>query len=688
MGNNLLRRFAAVTAAALCLTAALSGCGDNSDTEEKSPASKAADKTDSTASEKEAAEVFKDEVYTENITGTADGYDYELWKDSGNTTMTVSSGGTFSCEWSDINNALFRRGKKFDCTKTYKELGNISIKYGVDYQPDGNSYMCVYGWTRDPLIEYYIVETWGSWRPPGAPFSLGTVTVDGAVYDIYKTTRYEQPSIDGTKTFDQYWSVRQTKPTADGTKIEGTISVSKHFDAWEKVGLELGKMYEVALNIEGYQSKGQATIYENELTIDGNYTEDTSIEVTKNEGADAGGAPQAMTGGAGFFTSNFEEDECSWMPRGSATVKQTTDEASDGNGSLFVSGRSDNWNGCAIMLDGEVFKAGGTYHFKTDAMQKSGSDVTLKFTMQYTDAGGDHYEEVDQKSAPDGEWITLEGDYTVPEGAVNAQLYVESPDSLTDFYIDCASGTGEGGETVESSSGKEDESVYEFKDPVAIKNTADISWIDKDRPMVAIAFDDGASATNKTDPAYRIIDTMADNGFHATFFYVGNWIKTEEQVKYAHEKGMEIANHTMTHPYLSKLSAQEIRDEYEKCREKLKGIIGEEPSAVMRLPYLDGGGDTTKTLNDVALISCAVDTKDWNKATKEDIVNTIVKAKENGSLNGAIVLCHENYAATADAMAEIVPALKAEGWQVVTVSELFAANGKELTGGKVYSKLS
>ena len=684
MRGKLIKRFVADTVAVLCFTASLAGCGSSGSSDSKTETK--ADKGSNTESTAEQAE--GDQVFTENITGTANGYDYELWKDNGDTEMIVSEGGTFSCKWSNINNALFRRGQKFDCTKTYKDLGNISIKYGVDYQPDGNSYMCVYGWTRDPLIEYYIVESWGSWRPPGAPFSLGTVTVDGAVYDIYKTTRYEQPSIDGTKTFDQYWSVRQNKPEADGTKIEGSISISKHFDAWEQVGLELGNMYEVALTIEGYQSQGQATIYENELTVDGNYSADPAPEVTKNEEGDNSNIPQAMIGGVGFFTSNFEEDECSWIPRGSATVAQNTDEASDGNGSLFVSGRSDNWNGAAIMLDGETFKAGGTYHFKTDAMQKSGGDVTMKFTMQYSDAGGDHYEQVDQKPAPDGEWITLEGDYTIPEGAVNAQLYVESPDSLTDFYIDNASGTGDGGEAKESSSGKKEEGDYVFKDPVAITNNADVSWIDKDKPMVAIAFDDGASATKKDDPAYRIIDTMADNGFHATFFYVGSRIKTEEQVKYAHDKGMEIANHTMTHPYLSKLSAQEIRDEYEKCREKLKGIIGEEPSAVMRLPYLDGGGDTLKTLNDVALVSCAVDTKDWNKASKEDIVDTITKAKDNGSLNGAIVLCHENYAATADAMEEIVPMLKKEGWQVVTVSELFAANGKELMGGKVYSKLS
>jgi len=199
---------------------------------------------------------------TSNQTGVHDGYNYELWKDSGNTRMTLNSGGTFYCEWSNINNALFRKGKKFDETKTHQQLGNISVNYGCNYQPNGNSYLCVYGWTVDPLVEYYIVDSWGSWRPPGAT-SKGTITVDGGTYDIYETTRINQPSIRGTATFQQYWSVRTSKRTS------GTISVSQHFNAWENRGMRLGKMYEVALCVEGYQSSGNANVYSNTINVGG-----------------------------------------------------------------------------------------------------------------------------------------------------------------------------------------------------------------------------------------------------------------------------------------------------------------------------------------------------------------------------------------------------------------------------------
>ncbi|MBO4781661.1 MAG: glycoside hydrolase family 11 protein, partial [Lachnospiraceae bacterium] len=151
-------------------------------------------------------------------------FTYSLWKDYGTTQMILNGDGKFECSWQDINNALFREGIKFDCTKKYNQIGDITVEYGVDYQPNGNSYMCVYGWSRNPLIEYYIVDSWGSWRPPGGE-SKGKIEVDGGTYDIYVTTRVDQPSIDGNTTFNQYWSVRTSKRTG------GTISVTEHFKA-------------------------------------------------------------------------------------------------------------------------------------------------------------------------------------------------------------------------------------------------------------------------------------------------------------------------------------------------------------------------------------------------------------------------------------------------------------------------
>ena len=182
------------------------------------------------------------------------------------------------------------------------------------------------------------------------------------------------------------------------------------------------------------------------------------------------------------------------------------------------------------------------------------------------------------------------------------------------------------------------------------------------------------------------MDALIKNNFHATFFYVGDWIRNEEEVRYAHSKGMEIANHTTTHTDLTTLSANRIRSEFDNTHNKLRNIIGTEPSKLMRLPYLACNSTVQQTLYDVPLISCSIDTRDWSGASSGDIIRTIQNAKNDGSLRNAIVLCHENYAATADAMDYLLPWLKEQGWQVVTISEMFAANGKTFQGGQVYTK--
>ncbi|MCR5600289.1 MAG: endo-1,4-beta-xylanase, partial [Ruminococcus sp.] len=219
-------------------------------------------------------------------------------------------------------------------------------------------------------------------------------------------------------------------------------------------------------------------------------------------------------------------------------------------------------------------------------------------------------------------------------------------------------------------------------------NNNDQPKVDTTKKLCAISFDDGASAKSRQDPAYRIMDALIKNNMTATFFYVSDWINTTEQVKFAYENGMEVANHTKDHTQsgLSKLNSSQIRSEWEQCNSRLKQIIGTEPSHLMRLPYLDGGGQVQSALYDVPLISCAIDTKDWDHASKDQIVNTIKQAAQNGSLEGAIVLCHENYETTAAAMEEVLPWLAQNGYQNVNISDMAKAHGKTLAGGQIHTR--
>ena len=386
---------------------------------------------------------------------TPDGYDYELWNQygQGNVNMDLGSNGGFSCSWSGIENCLFRTGKKLGSTKKYQDYGKIQINYDVDYEPKGNSYMCVYGWTEDPTVEYYIVEAWGDWRPPGMNNSKGTVSSDGKKYDIYTSTRVNQPSIHGTETFEQYWSVNQTNPAKvySMTNLKGTITVSDHFKAWEQAGMKMGLMYEVALNIEGYKSSGSANVKKNELIMggsdNGGNTGGNDTPVTPPASNITGDKP---TGTGTGVSDDFEGSGTSWTSRGdSVELLMSGDMKHGGSKALAVTGRTASWNG--IQNTSSEIKAGGSYSLSSYVGYNNSAYSSAGFTfgVQYDLNGTTNYDNIADATASSGKWAELSGDFTVPAGAENISLYIQTAYSendtaadLIDFFVDDIKLTG------------------------------------------------------------------------------------------------------------------------------------------------------------------------------------------------------------------------------------------------------
>lgn len=191
-------------------------------------------------------------------TGTlSNGVGYEVWLSSSTTGSNCGTfygvGAAFKATYA-VNNGgdfLARAGLSWNKTQTYDQLGTIAADYAYKKSGSGGTYYIgIYGWSSNPLVEFYIVEEWSGWNPASNAQQKGSFTVDGDTYGIYTHTQTNQPSIEGTATFPQFFSIRQN------TRQCGHISISEHFKKWAALGMQLGKMYEAKLLVEVMSGSG------------------------------------------------------------------------------------------------------------------------------------------------------------------------------------------------------------------------------------------------------------------------------------------------------------------------------------------------------------------------------------------------------------------------------------------------
>ena len=202
-----------------------------------------------------------------NDGGSITGQDWFLWYSGGSGCMTTydNLAGAFTAQWNNPTDFLARIGFWFDETQTFEEIGEIGADMAFTKQGSagGFSFIGIYGWTLDPLVEYYIVEdSYGN--GPAQPFNTqqrGNFNMDGAQYNIYSGARVNLPSIIGDANFTQVLSVRQNPRQC------GHVSISEHFRQWESMGIPLGNAKEAKILVEAGGGNGSVTFTHANVTV-------------------------------------------------------------------------------------------------------------------------------------------------------------------------------------------------------------------------------------------------------------------------------------------------------------------------------------------------------------------------------------------------------------------------------------
>lgn len=196
----------------------------------------------------------------------------------------------------------------------------------------------------------------------------------------------------------------------------------------------------------------------------------------------------------------------------------------------------------------------------------------------------------------------------------------------------------------------------------------------KQRPMIALTFDDGPGEYTE-----ELINCLVENNAKATFFMLGQNVEAYPEIaKELSDAGMELGNHSYSHPDLVTIGAEAAAQQVSNTDAALKAATGFE-ATVMRPP---GGSfnDSVKAAINHPLIIWSIDTRDWATKSEDQTYQVVMDNAQDGS----VVLMHDIHEWSVKAAIRMIPDLIAKGFKLVTVSELAEAKGETLQNGAAY----
>ena len=194
---------------------------------------------------------------------------------------------------------------------------------------------------------------------------------------------------------------------------------------------------------------------------------------------------------------------------------------------------------------------------------------------------------------------------------------------------------------------------------------------------VALTFDDGPSP--RCTP--QLLDGLKERGVRATFFVVGcQVVKDPDIVIRMAAEGHQVGNHSYDHKELDKLSCGEAAEDMQRNNDLLCQLLGEGDYWV-RPPYGLMTEAEAAALS-VPLVNWSVDTEDWRTKDSGKILDVIYRCTGDGD----IVLLHDRYQNTVDAVLMAIEHLQQQGYVFVTVAELLEIKGIAPQAGETYHR--
>lgn len=208
----------------------------------------------------------------------------------------------------------------------------------------------------------------------------------------------------------------------------------------------------------------------------------------------------------------------------------------------------------------------------------------------------------------------------------------------------------------------------EFIDPDSIKGSLP-EPLDPNKKYISLTFDDGPNP--KTTP--RLLTILKEKGVKATFFMLGqNVVKHEDLVKQVAAEGHEVASHSYSHPQLTTVDAQRVKEEVQKTDKAIFHAIGKIPTD-FRPPY---GAVNTEVARIIGkpIIQWSVDSQDWQSHNADAIIKRI----NDTAYNDTIVLMHDIHPETVDSVAGVIDSLREQGYEILPSRQLLGNRAKPL----------